>query len=117
MEYFLSDSLLKEIKGKRESEKWEEISLYWKGKDPDLLKELNQRVQYCNNHFSISSPGWMSDRGKIYIKFGRPSSISNSYNDNFRYQYETWIYGNGRKYVFIDRSLSGDYILETTSFY
>ena len=47
---------------------------------------LTKKLAKHNNNFSISNPGWLSDRGEIYIKFGRPSSISNSYNDNLRYQ-------------------------------
>ena len=55
---------------------------FWRGQDPLFLTEFNEnrmehysRVAYANLHFSQPSrriAGWRTDKGKTYIRFGRP---------------------------------------------
>ena len=33
------------------------------------------RIAYANEHFAAGKPGWLTDRGHIYIAFGKPDII------------------------------------------
>jgi GWxTD domain-containing protein len=65
-----------------EQEAW--LDRYWKDLDPTPLTAQNEardrfraRVQYANDHFSIEGvvKGMLSDRGRIYLRFGEPDDI------------------------------------------
>ena len=123
MRYVLQYSEYKQFKGKDDSEKWEAINTYWKEKDPtpetddnELLSELNERVKFSNKNFSILMHGWRSDRGRIYIINGEPQMVDESYQDNRGYNYQKWVYSNGKEFLFIDRTMSGDYTLHQERF-
>ena len=118
MQYILPYSEYKKLKGKEDSEKWNTINKYWKDKDPspetpenELLIELNERVRFSNKNFSILMHGWRSDRGRIYIIYGEPHLVDESYQDSMGYHYQKWVYSNGKEFIFIDRTMSGDYTL------
>lgn len=42
----------------------------------DLRKVYLKRASYAFAHFSAIVPGWFTDRGMIYIIFGRPDAVS-----------------------------------------
>ena len=118
MRYILPYSEYKKLKEKDDSAKWKALNKYWKEKDPsletkenELLDELNQRVKFANKNFSILMHGWRSDRGRIYIIYGEPHLVDESYQDSMGYNYQKWVYSNGKEFIFIDRSMSGDYTL------
>ena len=119
MHYILQGhSKYKKLKDMNESSQWDYINEYWAEKDPspeteenELLLQLNDRVQFVNKNFSILMPGWQSDRGRIYIIYGSPQSIDESYQDQMGYNYQKWIYPNGKQFIFIDQYMSGDYSL------
>ncbi|MBW7465590.1 GWxTD domain-containing protein [Pontibacter aydingkolensis] len=52
----------------------------------ELIRAYYSRVERANKLFTCHKPGWASDRGMIYIIFGRPSTVSQTGNT------ETWIY-------------------------
>src|SRR6476620_7512975 len=67
---------------KTDDEREQFIQLFWRQRDPDPDTEENEykeqfyeRVAYANEHFSSGKPGRLSDRGRIYIKFGKPEEI------------------------------------------
>ena len=118
MKYVLPYSEYKKLKQKGDSEKLDAINKYWKKKDPtpetdenELLNELNERVKFSNKNFSILMHGWRSDRGRIYIIYGEPQVVDESYQDNRGYNFQKWVYANGKEFLFIDRTMSGDYTL------
>ena len=118
MRYILPYSEYKKLKEKDDSEKWKALNKYWEEKDPspetkenELLDELNERVKFANKNFSILMHGWRSDRGRIYIIYGEPHLVDESYQDNMGYNYQKWVYSNGKEFTFIDRTMSGDYTL------
>lgn len=93
---------------------------FWKKRDPDPETEENEfkieyynRIDYANRHFMGGGrPGYLQDRGRIYILFGPPSQM-------LRYPgrtppYEVWLYG-AFPVTFVDRYTSGNYELETTN--
>ena len=55
----------------------------------ELIKQFYSRVQDSNKFFTCHTEGWRTDRGLIYIVFGRPNSV---YRNSLS---ETWIYGSG----------------------
>jgi GWxTD domain-containing protein len=64
------------------------VGRFWRRRDPSpgtLTNEYREmfwrRVQEANNSFVDSTkPGWMTDRGKVWILYGPPTEIE-SYND------------------------------------
>ncbi len=67
---------------------------FWKdcGGSEEKAKELIaiffRRVNTCNTYFSTTVPGWRTDRGMIYIIYGKPTRV-----ENIGYS-ERWIYGD-----------------------
>ena len=43
--------------------------------DNEFREEHYRRIAYANEHFAAGKPGWKTDRGHIYISFGKPDSI------------------------------------------
>src|SRR5262245_12710610 len=72
------------------------IEDFWRSRDPDPDTEENEfkeqfyeRIAYANDHFSSGKPGRLTDRGRIYIKFGKPDSIE-SHPAGGAYERESW---------------------------
>ena len=114
---FPKDFSNRKIKNMDEEEIWIYIDNYWLKKDPtpntlenELLIQLNKRIKYVNNNFSILKMGWETDRGKIYIIYGPPER-SESYTDELGNNYQKWIYQNGSQFIFVDRTMSNNYTL------
>ncbi|MCK4892794.1 MAG: GWxTD domain-containing protein [Calditrichia bacterium] len=93
---------------------------FWKRMDPnpeteknELMDEFFLRVNVTNQNFStISQPGWQTDRGRIFIKFGDPDDIERHPFEINSDPYVIWRYYNYRKiFLFLDRSGFGDYYL------
>jgi GWxTD domain-containing protein len=76
-----------------------------------LMEEFFKRVDYADDHFSVSKnlSGYKTDRGKIFIRNGKPFNIRRDFT-NLGYAREIWSYGN-RKFVFIDKRGLGEYKL------
>ncbi len=59
------------------------IQNFWQRRNPTPDSKVNpyrdayyQRIAYANEHYAHGSvPGWKSDRGMIYIKFGKPDTV------------------------------------------
>jgi len=57
-----------------EEEREQFIEQFWFRRDPDPTTSENEykeehyrRIAYANEHFRSGFPGWMTDRGRIYI--------------------------------------------------
>ncbi len=71
-----------EIKKMSNKELTQVINLFWKWNEPLFLTKVNEslleyysRVAYANLRFSIPRlgiVGWKSDRGEIYLRYGKP---------------------------------------------
>jgi GWxTD domain-containing protein len=109
----------------------------WHSRDPDPDTEENEfreqfyeRVAYANEHFSSGKAGRLTDRGRIYIKFGKPDSVEShpaggSYEreswegggSTTTYPFERWFYRyipnvrSGVTLEFVDPTGSGEYRL------
>lgn len=65
-----------------DNERDEFIRQFWERRNPTpgaaenaFKTEHYRRIAYANQHFATTIPGWKTDRGHIYIVYGRPSSI------------------------------------------
>src|SRR5829696_10367488 len=125
----------KKLRTDDEREKF--IEAFWNSRDPDPDTEENEfkdqffeRVAYANEHFSSGKPGRLTDRGRIYIKFGKPDEIEShpagglyqrSPNEGggstSTYPFEKWFYrylpnvDSGVELEFVDPTGSGEYRL------
>src|SRR5208283_4368216 len=71
------------------------VENFWLRRNPnpdspenEFREEHYRRIAYANEHFAAGKPGWKTDRGHIYISYGKPDSIDShpsggSYNRPF----------------------------------
>jgi GWxTD domain-containing protein len=114
------------------------IEQFWLRRDPtpdteenEFKEEHYRRIAYANEHFAAGKPGWMTDRGRIYIVFGPPDEIDahpsgGDYNrpmeegggETSTYPFEDWRYryieglgsqGQEVNIEFVDTCMCGDY--------
>lgn len=102
-----------------ESERKAFIEEFWKSRDPDPDTEENEykeeyfkRIEEANHLFKEGSPGWLQDRGRVYILLGPPwerHTFPRGVNFYDKPE-EIWYYG---WYVirFMDHDWSGEYRL------
>ena len=102
-----------------DSEKNEFQEEFWSRRDPDLFTDENEfkegyfrRVDDANRIFHGSRPGWLQDRGRIYILFGPPTERHTYTMRSSGSPREIWYYGNF-PVIFIDQMGTGDYKLST----
>ncbi len=134
--YIITDeekSVFKNLKNEEERESF--VEQFWARRNPDprssdnIFKEEHyRRIAYANEHFASGVAGWRTDRGRIYIMFGRPDELEShptggSYQRPFSegggqtstYPFEKWWYrhidgvGDDIEIEFVDKSLSGEY--------
>jgi GWxTD domain-containing protein len=65
-----------------EEEREQFIEAFWDRRNPNPDSEDNEfkdehyrRIEYANERFAAGMPGWMTDRGRIYIVYGPPDEI------------------------------------------
>src|SRR5579885_3367814 len=118
-----------------EEEREQFIEAFWQRRNPDPDSEDNEfkdehyrRIEYANEHFAAGKPGWMTDRGRMYIVYGPPDEIEShpsggSYErpmeegggETSTYPFEDWRYryieGIGTNIIieFVDTCMCGDY--------
>lgn len=104
------------------------IEAFWKARDPDpntpeneFRDEHYRRIAYANQYLGRISPtpGWKTERGRVYIILGEPNQIERYDNLPDVYPVEVWFYQGLGKYglpnafyvVFFRRDDSSDYEL------
>ncbi|NIA22828.1 MAG: GWxTD domain-containing protein [Proteobacteria bacterium] len=117
--YISTPSEIRKLKNAPESKRDSLWSVFWKKRDPVPTTEKNEaeieyfkRVEYANKKFTSYKPGWKTDRGMIYIKYGPPDDIESfPYNIDSE-PYEIWYYSElHKRFVFVDKYGWGDYQL------
>jgi len=96
---------------------------FWKKRDPDPTTEENEfkeeyfkRIDTANSLFRGGGPGWLQDRGRIYILLGPPSERE-TYPRGITFYglpTEIWYYGYF-PIVFVDVDWADNYRLEPES--
>ena len=120
---------------KSDEERENFIENFWRRRDPNPDTEENEyrdqyyeRIAYANEHFASGIPGWKTDRGRIYIAWGKADSVEShpsggSYDrpsyegggSTTTYPFEIWFYrhldnvGDGIEIEFVDPTGSGEY--------
>lgn len=120
---------------KTDEERENFIENFWRRRDPnpdteenEFREEYYERIAYANERFASGIPGWMTDRGRIYITWGKPDSVESyptgGYYDRPTYEgggstttypYEVWFYrhldnvGDGIEIEFVDPTGTGEY--------
>ncbi len=94
---------------------------FWKNRDVTPLTPINEfklayfdRVKYANQHFKFDfNEGWQTDRGRVYIVYGKPDDVERYPFEADQRAYEIWRYDNiqgGVQFVFVDMgNATGDY--------
>ena len=120
---------------KTDEEREQFIEQFWLRRDPtpdtvdnEFKEEHYARIAYANERFASGIPGWKTDRGRIYIIWGKPDEIEShpsggTYDRPIEdgggttstFPFEIWRYryiegiGNEVLLEFVDPSMSGEY--------
>ena len=114
-----SDEELKPLRDAPESGRAAAWAKFWAARDPDpntieneALVQYLARVQHAIREFSQFGPGWRSDRGRVYIRYGAPEQIDTAMDQRGQGNYEIWrYYSSNRTFVFFDMFGVGDFKL------
>ncbi len=120
---------------KTDEERQQFVEQFWLRRDPTPDTEENEykeehyrRIEYANDHYASGIPGWKTDRGMIYIKYGPADEVEShpsggSYQRPYEegggetstYPFEDWRYryieGVGTNVIieFVDTTMTGEY--------
>jgi len=138
--YIITDSERKAFLQLQTNEERENfIEQFWQRRNPDpdsvdntYKEEHYRRIAYANEHFASGFAGWRSDRGRIYIMYGKPDDLeSHTQGENWErpldqgggqtstYAYEDWTYhyiegiGENVELEFVDPTGTGEFHLTT----
>ena len=113
------------------------IESFWMRRDPtpgstenEYKEEHYRRIAWANDRYASDTPGWRTERGRIYIAYGPPDEIESHPSGgqyrppgeegggfNSAYPFEIWRYrrieGVGRDILlkFVDPTMTGEYRL------
>jgi GWxTD domain-containing protein len=134
--WIITDQELKAFKSLSNDEERDAfIEAFWQRRNPnpdspenEFREEHYRRIEYSNEHFAAGKPGWKTDRGHMYISYGKPDSIDShpsggTYDrpmdegggTTSTYPFETWHYrylegiGENIDIEFVDTCMCGDY--------
>jgi GWxTD domain-containing protein len=133
------DDAFRKLRTNDERERF--IEMFWRVRDPDPDTEENEyreayyeRVAYVNEHFTSGIPGYKTDRGRVYLKYGKPDDVDShpaggAYQrdpaegggSTSTYPFERWFYRNipgraGADIEFVDPTGTGEYRLARNPF-
>src|SRR5215471_7003906 len=120
---------------KTDEEREQFIESFWLRRDytPDTIDnefkdDHYARIAYANEHFASGIPGWKTDRGRIYVMYGKADEVDShpsggTYDRPIEegggttstFPFEIWRYryiegiGNEVLLEFVDPSMSGEY--------
>jgi GWxTD domain-containing protein len=115
------------------------IEQFWQRRNPDpdsvdnpVKEEHYRRIAYTNEHFASGVAGWRTDRGRIYIMYGKPDDLeSHTQGEQYErpldqgggqtstYAFEDWTYhyiegiGENVELEFVDPTGTGEFRLTT----
>lgn len=134
--YIITDEERKAFKNLSNDEEREAfIEQFWARRNPnpdspdnEFREEHYRRIAYANEHYAAGKPGWKTDRGRIYIEYGKPDSIDShpsggAYTrpmdegggETSTFPFEVWHYrylagiGENVDLEFVDTCMCGDF--------
>jgi GWxTD domain-containing protein len=134
--WIITDQELQAFKSLSNDEERDQfIENFWLRRNPnpdspenEFREEHYARIAYANDHFAAGKPGWRTDRGHIYIAYGKPDNIDShpsggSYDrpieegggNTSTFPFEIWHYrylegiGDNVDIEFVDTCMCGDY--------
>ncbi len=134
--WIITDQELKAFKSLSNDEERDSfIEAFWQRRNPnpdspenEFREEHYRRIAYANEHFAAGKPGWKTDRGHIYIAFGKPDDIESHPSGGMydrpiaegggqtsTFPFEIWHYrylegvGDNIDIEFVDTCMCGDY--------
>ena len=137
VKYIIADQEKKTFEKLRtEDERESFIEQFWRRRDPDpstaaneLREEHFRRIAYANENFKSGVAGWLTDRGRIYIMHGPPTSKKTHQGGHYRrepwegggftaaFPFEVWRYdylegiGSEIEIEFVDPTMTGEFRL------
>lgn len=138
VKYIITDQerdIFEKLSNQQERESF--VEQFWFRRDPDPRTSANEfkqehyrRIAFANEKFQSGKPGWMTDRGRVYIIHGEPVYIERypsggpymrkpweGGGSTYTYPFEVWLYrdiegiGDDVELEFVDPSFSGEYRL------
>jgi len=134
--WIITDQELKAFKSLSNDEERDSfIEAFWQRRNPnpdspenEFREEHYRRIAYANEHFAAGKPGWKTDRGHMYIAFGKPDDIESHPSGGMydrpiaegggqtsTFPFEIWHYrylegvGDNIDIEFVDTCMCGDY--------
>jgi GWxTD domain-containing protein len=134
--WIITDQELQAFKSLSNDEERDQfIENFWLRRNPnpdspenEYREEHYARIAYANDHFAAGKPGWRTDRGHIYIAYGKADSIDShpsggSYErpmeegggNTSTFPFEIWHYryldgiGDNVDIEFVDTCMCGDF--------
>ena len=134
--WIITDQELEAFKSLSNDEERDEfIENFWLRRNPnpdspenEYREEHYARIAYANEHFAAGKPGWRTDRGHIYIAYGKADSIDahpsggeyerpveEGGGETSTFPFEVWHYrylegiGDNVDIEFVDTCQCGDY--------
>jgi GWxTD domain-containing protein len=121
LEMIESKDKLKELLKNNNDDYLLALNQYWVNKNPNkndtfnrLKEEYYSRIDYAIQNYDKNrgSKTNLSDRSKIYIRFGKPDQEQRIYHEGAAVK-EVWYYKNlNRQFIFVDLTGLGNYTLE-----
>ncbi|HET6179832.1 MAG TPA: GWxTD domain-containing protein [Candidatus Sulfotelmatobacter sp.] len=134
--YIISDeerAAFKQLSNDEERDNF--IEAFWQRRDPtpdteenEYKEEHYQRIAYANEHFAAGVQGWRTDRGRMWIMYGKPDEteshpsggtyerpMEEGGGETSTFPFETWRYryleGIGQEIIieFVDTCMCGEY--------
>jgi len=120
LKYIEGDSVVSNLLDADEEDYPQVLQQFWKQYDPtpetsfnELMEEYYSRVDYAALEFRgiTKKNGLSTDRGRIYVKFGKPDKVER-YSNDYGYMIERWIYDKPQmKFIFVDKMGTGNFVL------
>jgi len=122
-EYIITDeerNAFRQLNTDEEREQF--VEQFWLRRDPtpdsvqnEYKEEHYRRIAYANEHYGSGIPGWKTDRGRVYIKFGPPDEIdSHPSGGAYPRPTEDWTYRlvdgiPNARFQFVDTGMNGEF--------
>jgi GWxTD domain-containing protein len=114
IEYFISSEEYASFRKLPEEGRAIFLEKFWKTHDYTMIAERFDHVK--DLYREGDKPGYRTDRGRIYIKYGEPDEIERSTMEYYEARpYEHWHYFSGAQFFFLDIRGTNEYTLVWTN--